>query len=69
VPEEIARRLEALRTTTELEQRGADNYYETDKDYDLDSFEQAGYEALIHDAEAEEFKIDLDDDSEEEEES
>ena len=69
VPEEIARRLEALRTTTELEQRGTDNYYETDKDYDLDSFEQAGYEALIHDAEAEEFKIDLDDDSEEEEES
>lgn len=69
VPEEIARRLEALRTTTELEQRGTDNYYETDKDYDLDSFEQAGYEALIHDAEAEEFKIDLDDDSDDEEES
>jgi len=39
IPEEIARRLEALKTTAEME-----NYYETDTEHDLDAFEQEGYE-------------------------
>lgn len=60
IPEEIARRLEALKTTAEME-----NYYETDTDHDLDAFEQDGYEALIHDTANEEFKVDLDDEEEE----
>lgn len=70
ISEEIARRLEALKTTVEMEQMTGprENYYETDKDYDLDSFEQDGYEALIHDTANEEFKIDLDSDTEEDEE-
>ena len=56
IAEEITRRLEALKTTTEME-----NYYETNGSYDLDSFEQEGYEALIHESANEEFKVDLDD--------
>lgn len=59
IPEEIARRLEALKTTAEME-----NYYETDTDHDLDAFEQDGYEALIHDTANEEFKVDLDEEEE-----
>lgn len=55
IPEEISRRLEALKTTAEME-----NYYETDGSYDLDAFEQDGYEQLIHDTANEEFKVDLD---------
>ena len=39
-----------------------ENYYETDGSYDLDSFEQEGYEALIHDTANEEFQVDLDND-------
>lgn len=61
IPEEIARRLDALKTTAEME-----NYYETDTDHDLDAFEQDGYEALIHDTANEEFEVDLDQDEEEE---
>ena len=59
IPEEIARRLDALKTTAEME-----NYYETNTEHDLDSFEQDGYEALIHDTANEEFKVDLDDEEE-----
>ena len=59
IPEEIARRLDALKTTTEME-----NYYETDTDHDLDAFEQDGYEQLIHDTANEEFQVDLDGDEE-----
>lgn len=62
IPEEVSRRLEALKTTAEME-----NYYETDGSYDLDSFEQEGYEALIHDTANEEFQVDLDDTEEENE--
>lgn len=67
IAEEINRRIEALKTTAELEKTTGprDNYYETDKDYDLDSFEQDGYEALIHDAVNEEFEADLDEDGDE----
>jgi len=61
IPEEIARRLEALKTTAEME-----NYYETDTDHDLDAFEQEGYEQLIHDSANEEFMVDLDSEDEEE---
>jgi hypothetical protein len=57
IAEEINRRIEALKTTAEME-----NYYETDGSYDLDSFEQEGYEALIHDTANEEFQVDLDND-------
>ena len=60
IPEEISRRLEALKTTAELE-----NYYETDIESDLDAFEQDGYEQLIHDTANEEFEVDLDSDEEE----
>ena len=59
IPEEIARRLDALKTTAEME-----NYYETNTEHDLDSFEQDGYEALIHDTANEEFKVDLNDEEE-----
>jgi hypothetical protein len=37
MPEEIARRIEALKKTAELEN---DNYYGTKQDYDLDAFER-----------------------------
>ena len=37
-----------------------ENYYETDGSYDLDAFEQDGYEQLIHDTANEEFEVDLD---------
>lgn len=59
IPEEIARRLDALKTTAEME-----NYYETNTEHDLDSFEQDGYEALIHDTANEEFQVDLNDEEE-----
>lgn len=59
IPEEISRRLEALKTTTEME-----NYYETDTEHDLDAFEREGYEQLIHDTANEEFQVDLDGDEE-----
>lgn len=55
IPEEVARRLEALKTTTEME-----NYYETDGSYNLDAFEQEGYDALLHETANEEFEVDLD---------
>lgn len=64
IPEEVARRLEALKTTAEME-----NYYETDTEHDLDAFEQDGYEALIHDSANEEFKVDLNDEEEDDEDS
>lgn len=59
IPEEIARRIEQLKNISELENK--ENYYETDNSYDLDKFEQDGYEALIHDTIDEDFKVDLDD--------
>lgn len=59
IGEEISRRLEALKSTAEME-----NYYETDVEHDLDAFEQDGYEALIHDTANEEFKVDLDNEDE-----
>lgn len=55
--EEITQRIEALKHTAALEQ---DNYYGTDKKYDLDAFEQEGYE-VVFDGDNEEFSSDLED--------
>ena len=46
IGEEITRRIEALQTAKELE-----SYYDTDKSYDLDRFDNSGYEDLFNDNE------------------
>jgi hypothetical protein len=56
--EEIARRIEALKTTAALEN---DNYYGTDKSYDLDAFERDGYE-VVFEGEDDDFMVELEDD-------
>ena len=58
MPEEIARRIEALKTTAALE---SDNYYGTDKSYDLDAFEREGFEVEWAD-EKEDFHVEVDED-------
>lgn len=55
IGEEITRRLEALKATSEIEREG---YYETNKEYDLDSFERDGYE-VVFEGEDEEFSVDI----------
>jgi hypothetical protein len=57
MPEEIARRIEALKTTAKMEQ---ENYYGTDKEYDLDAFEREGYE-VEWDGENDDFAVEVDD--------
>ena len=57
MPEEIARRIEALKTTAALEN---DNYYGTDKKYDLDAFEQEGYEVTFE-GDDDDFRVEVDD--------
>lgn len=57
MPEEIARRIEALKTSAALEN---DNYYGTDKTYDLDAFEREGYE-VVFDGDTDDFKVEVDD--------
>lgn len=57
IGEEITKRLESLKNIAELE-----SYYDTNKEYDLDEFENEGYNALMKD---EEFVIDLEDDDDE----
>ena len=57
MPEEIARRIEALKTTAALEN---DNYYGTDKSYDLDAFEREGYEVTFE-GDDDEFRVEADD--------
>jgi len=54
ISEEISRRIEALKTSDEME-----SYYGLDKDYDLDTYDNEGYEDLVN----EEFNPDLDGDS------
>ena len=44
IGDEITRRIEALKTSKELE-----NYYDINKEYDLDEFENDGYEELMKD--------------------
>jgi hypothetical protein len=60
IGDEVTRRLEALKTTAELEN---DSYYGTNKEYDLDQFERDGFEVTFA-GEEEEFNIDLDGDEE-----
>ena len=57
MPEEIARRIEALKTTAALEN---DNYYGTDKKYDLDAFEREGYEVTFE-GDDDDFRVEVDD--------
>lgn len=61
IGEEVTRRLEALKATAALE---SENYYETNKEYDLDSFEREGYEVTFE-GETDDFSIDLDAEDEE----
>ena len=60
IGDEVTRRMEALKRTSELE-NGEDNYYGTGNEYDLDSFEREGYEVTF-DGEDDDFMIDLEDD-------
>lgn len=55
IGDEITRRLEALKVTAQME-----NYYDTNKEYDLDKFEQEGYE-VVFDGENDDFSTDLED--------
>lgn len=52
--DEITQRIEGLKTAREIE-----NYYDTDKQFDLDEFDNEGYNDLMND---EEFDADLDGD-------
>ena len=56
IGDEVTRRLEALKATAQLER---DDYYGTNKEYDLDQFERDGYE-VVFEGESDEFNIDLD---------
>ena len=55
IGDEITQRIEGLKTAQEIE-----NYYDTDKSYNLDDFENEGYNSLMED---EEFAADLDGES------
>lgn len=56
IGDEVTRRLEALKATAEMEK---DDYYGTNKEYDLDQFERDGYE-VVFEGESEEFAVDPD---------
>ena len=57
IGEEITRRLEALKNTAAMEN---ESYYGTDKKYDLDAFEQEGYD-VVFEGEEDEFQVEVDD--------
>lgn len=57
MPEEIARRIEALKTTAALE---TDNYYGTDKQYDLDAFEAEAND-IMFEGDNDDFRVEDDD--------
>lgn len=57
IGDEISRRIDALKTAKQLE-----NYYDTDKEYDLDSYDVAGYDELMKEEEETEFEVDLGED-------
>ena len=59
IGDEVTRRMEALKNVAALEK--GDNYYGTDAEHDLDSFEREGYEVTF-DGEEDEFNVDLEDD-------
>lgn len=58
IGDEVTRRMEALKRTSELE--NADNYYGTGNEHDLDAFEREGYEIVFGD-EDDDFAVDLED--------
>ena len=58
IGDEVTRRMEALKRTSELE--NADNYYGTGDEHDLDAFEREGYEVTFDD-EDEDFAVELED--------
>ena len=58
IGDEVTRRMEALKRTSELE--NADNYYGTGNEHDLDAFEREGYEMVFGD-EDDDFEVDLED--------
>ena len=60
IGDEVTRRMEALKRTSELES-GDNNYYGTGDNHDLDEFEREGYEVTFE-GENDEFEIDLEDD-------
>ena len=60
IGDEVTRRMEALKRTSELE-NGDSNYYGTGNEHDLDSFEREGYEVTF-DGESDDFEIDLEGD-------
>jgi len=53
IGEEITRRLDALKSAKEQE-----NFYDTNREYDLDEFENEGFEKLFK--EDEEFEVEVD---------
>ena len=59
IGDEVTRRMEALKRTTELE--NPDNYYGTGDEHDLDEFEREGYEVTFE-GESDDFAADLEDD-------
>ena len=60
IGDEITHRIENLKMAKEIEEQ---SYYGTDRqDYDLDNYDNAGYEALFKDQEEEEFEADIGDD-------
>ena len=56
IGDEITRRIEALKTMTQLENDNT-SYYGTDTEYDLDNYDNDGFEGLFSDDE--EFKIEV----------
>ena len=59
IGDEVTRRMEALKRTSELE--NSDNYYGTGDEHDLDEFEREGYEVTFE-GESDDFAADLEDD-------
>ena len=56
IPDEISRRIEQLKATSALENpTEEENYYGTNESYDLDTFEQDGYDALFKDGDNDTF--------------
>ena len=53
IGDEITRRIEALKTAKEIE-----NYYDVNKEYDLDEYDDDGYAALMLDQD-DDFEVDL----------
>jgi hypothetical protein len=60
IGDEVTRRMEALKNVAALEK--GDNYYGTDAEHDLDSFERDGYE-VVFDGEEDDFNADLEEET------